>query len=142
MNKSEKGNNLQTRFMVAILLLTICVSVVTSIIVKTLIPAPPARTPTPGSTILPTVTLTLTGTSAPTPIATSWANALTPMPIDMPQIERNLLQNSGFEDGLSSWTYSDELNRDKFAGIRVFETAGVNGKAFCSRRYEVNKDSL
>jgi hypothetical protein len=59
------------------------------------------------------------------------------MKIEMPRIESNLLQNSGFENGLSEWTFSDNE-----AGINVFETVGVNGQAFCSRRYTSRQEFL
>jgi hypothetical protein len=121
--------------------LSICISIVTSsVVVKTLVPTLPTFTATPTSGILPTATLTLTQTpvvETPTRSPASLPDALTPMKIEMPKIESNLLQNSGFEDDLSGWTYSDRV-----AGISVFETAGINGKAFCSRRYTANKELL
>jgi hypothetical protein len=140
MKESENRNNSQVKFIASIVMLSICISVVTSsIIIKTLVPVSEAPTSTPFSTIQPTFTLTLTQTSiTQTPTQSpSYSKALTPMQIQMPRIESNLLNNSGFEDGLSGWTVSDNV-----AGINVFETTGVNGKAFCSRRYTGNQDFL
>jgi len=137
MRDSENGNKLQAKLIASIVVISVCISIVTSsIVVKTLVPVSATPTSALTSTIQPTFALTFTQTPvAQTP--TSYANALTPMQIQMPRIESNLLQNSGFENGLTGWTYSDNV-----AGINVFETDGVNGKAFCSRRYIGSKDFL
>lgn len=141
MKETENANNSQVKLVAIIVVLTVCISIATSsIVVKTLVPILPTPTSTPISTALPTVTLTLTQlpiTPTPTRQLADLPDALTPMKIEMPKIESNLLQNSGFEDGLLGWTYSDNV-----AGINIFETVGVNGKAFCSRRYTDRKDFL
>lgn len=140
MKESETRNNSQVKFIAGIVLLTVCISIITSsIVVKTFVPTYSTSTSTPIPIILSTVTLTTTQTPiVQTPSRTpDLHNALTPVQLEMPRIQSNLLQNSGFENGLSGWTYSDNV-----AGINIFETAGVNGKAFCSRRYVYKKDLL
>ncbi len=140
MKESESRNNSQVKLIAIIVVLTVCISVATSsIVVKTLVPMP-IPTSTPSSVIRPTFTLTLTQipiVQTPTRLPYDLPDALTPMQIQMPQIESNLLQNSGFEDGLTGWSYSDNIAR-----INVFETAGVNGRAFCSRRLTDREDFL
>ncbi len=137
MKESENRNYSKAKLFAIIVAISVFVSVITSsVVVKILVPVSTTPTSTLTSTIQPSITLTF----AQTPIAqtpTSYANALTPMQIQMPRIESNLLQNSGFENGLSGWMYSDNVG-----GINVFETDGVNGKAFCSRRYIGSKDFL
>ena len=137
----KNRSNSQVKLIASIAVLSVCISIVTSsIVVKTLVPSLPLFTPTSTSVVLPTATLTVTHTpvvETPTRLPASLPNALTPMKIELPKIESNLLQNSGFEEGLTGWTYSDRV-----AAISVFETAGVNGKAFCSRRYTVNEEFL
>lgn len=95
-------------------------------------------TATPTATASPIATLTPAQTATPALQASSSPSTmLTPMHIDVPAIERNLVQNSGFEDGLAGWTYSDRV-----FGINVFETAGLEGRAFCSRRIPLDKSTF
>jgi hypothetical protein len=90
------------------------------------------------TTVRPIFTLTPTQTPIVSLSSESaYFKGLNPMQIQMPSIESNLLRNSGFENGLSDWEYSDNI-----ATIDIFETDGVNGKAFCSHKYPAQKDSL
>jgi hypothetical protein len=126
MEESDKHNDSKIKFRyVAIAIVFIgCVSVITSYItVKTLVPALPKFTPTPFEiiktntpTISPTSTLYIFPTVTQTPLPTT---------------EPNLLQNGDFENGLAGWTYTDNSKE----GITIFETIGVTGKSYCSRRY-------
>ncbi len=105
---------------VVIILFLGLISVITSYItVQTVVPT--LSTPVSTLATLPSVK------SSPSvfPFATKSA-----VQLQTQQIETNLLQNSGFENDLSGWIYSDNV-----AGLYVFETIGVNGKAFCSRQY-------
>jgi hypothetical protein len=109
------------------------ISIVTSFItVKTLASASSALTPTsttspatqppPTLYVLPSVTLDPSQTQE-----SEFKESLREN--NGIEIGTNLLQNSGFENGLSGWTYTDSPE-----GITIFETDGINGKAFCSRR--------
>jgi hypothetical protein len=141
MKETENANNSRIKLIAVIIVLTVCISIVTSsIVVKTLVPILPTPTFSPISITQPTVTLTLTQppvTPTITRVPVDIPHPTTPMQIQMPRIETNLLQNSGFENGLSGWVYTDNAS-----GIYVFETTGVNGKAFCSHRYTDRKDFL
>jgi hypothetical protein len=123
--ESENRGNLPLKLIASILVLTIGVSIVTSsIVVKTLAPTLPA------STSIPVYT---TPSHTPTSLTTIQAQPsviATPTQLQLPEIQRNLLKNSGFEDGLSNWVYLE-----KQAGFFTYKIEGVNGKAFCSRRY-------
>jgi hypothetical protein len=131
--ESENRSNSQLRLIASILVLTIGVSIVTSsIVVKMLGPTLARSTPalvyTAASyppTSLPTIQPQPSATLSVLPSAT--AVLVKPQ---LPKIEKNLLTNGGFEDGLSNWVYLE-----KQAGFFTYEIEGVNGKAFCSRRY-------
>ena len=141
MKELENKNYSKAKLFVIIIVISVFVSIImSSVVVKTLVPSSPTFSPTSTYNIQSTITLITTQppvTETPTRLPASLPDALTPMKIEMPKIESNLLQNSGFENGLSGWTFSDNV-----AGINVFETVGVNGKAFCSRRYTNRKDFL
>jgi hypothetical protein len=131
--ETENRSNSQIKLIASIFVLTIGVSIVTSlIVVKTLAPTLVRSTPAPvyatanhTPTSLPTLQPQSSATLALLPPAT----AVLVQP-QLPKIESNLLKNSGFEEGLSNWVYLD-----KQAGFFTYEIKGVNGKAFCSRRY-------
>jgi hypothetical protein len=135
-SKEGSGNRINSwvKVIAGMLALGICVIVVVAVaLFRKLAEAVPPPNSLSVAVVLPTVTWTPSPTPVPptsTQLSASLPNAATPMYIDMPRIERNLLQNGGFEDGLSSWTYSNAV-----AGIHVFETSGVDGKAYCSHRY-------
>jgi len=133
MRESDNGSKIKLKYIVVAIIFIGFVSVTTSYFtVKTLAPTPPTFTSTP-------VYVMATNTPMPLPVTQTQPSptlytlpSITPPPtqLQMPEIETNLLKNSGFENGLSGWTYSDNL-----AGLYVYETAGVNGKGFCSRQY-------
>jgi hypothetical protein len=132
MRETDKSNDSRKKlkYIVAIMFIGF-ISVTSSYFtVKTLVPTPPAFTSTSSY---------ITATNIPTFLPVSQAQpsrtlnmlpSITPTQSQMPDIETNLLKNSGFESGLSGWTYLDNL-----AGPYVYEIPGVNGKGFCSRQY-------
>jgi hypothetical protein len=135
MKEAENQNNLRIglKHIAAAILLIGCLSVITSYItVKTFISALPTATPMPTSTptIQPSPTLYVlpSVTSSPTLVQRSEFEESLRKNVGF-EIETNLLQNSSFENGLSGWTYINDPD-----GITIFETEGLNGKAFCSRR--------
>ena len=133
MRESDKqnGSKIKLKYIVVAIIFIGFVSVTTSYFtVKTLVPTLPTFTSTP-------VYVMATNTPKPLPVTQTQPSptlytlpSITPTQLQMPEIETNLLKNSGFENGLSGWTYSDNL-----AGLYVYEIAGVNGKGFCSRQY-------
>jgi hypothetical protein len=134
MNESGNQSNSKIKLnhiFVAIIIVG-CINVIASFItVKSLSPTLPNVTSTPiyvtasnPPTALPTIQLQPSVTLFVIPTAT-------PILVrQLPEIEDNLLKNSGFDDGLSNWVYLENQ-----AGFSVFEVKGVNGKGFCSRRY-------
>lgn len=141
MKETVNANKSQLKLIAVFAILSVCLSIATSfIVVKTLVPILPIPTLSSVSIAPPTVTLTLTQppvTPTITRVPVDIPHPTTPMQIQMPRIETNLLQNNGFENGLSGWKYTDNTS-----GIHVFETTGINGKAFCSRRYIDRRDFL
>jgi len=134
MNESENQGNSKIKLnhiFIAIIIVG-CINVIASVItVKSLTPTlsntastpiyvMASNTPTPLPIIQPQPSATLFVVPPATPILVR----------QMPEIESNLLQNNGFEDGLSHWVYLE-----KQSGFFTFEVKGVNGKGFCSRRY-------
>jgi hypothetical protein len=129
-NRNGKKDS-QIRLVAIVITLSVFVSAITSsIVVKTIVPNLIVSTPVPVLTIATTTFTQSPVTPTPTQTIDPSLFPLAPMRLEMPEIETNLLQNNGFENGLSGWTYSDNL-----AGISVYEIAGVNGKGFCSRQY-------
>jgi hypothetical protein len=131
--ESERRSTSQLKLIASIVMLSICISIVTStVVVKTLVPTLPMFTSTP-IYLVASNTLMPSAVNHTLPSATLYALpsvTLSPTPRKMPEVETNLLQNSGFENGLSGWRYSNNLAR-----LNVYETVGVNGKGFCSRQY-------
>ncbi len=110
----ESRNNSQVKLIATLVVLSIVVSAVTSfIVVKALVPNVPMSTSFQGDS-----------PAVQPPIISDTAQ------LRVPEIEANLLQNNGFENGLSGWEFTNNQ-----AGITVFETTGINGKAYCSRRF-------
>ena len=141
MKESDNQNNSKTRlkYIVIALIFISGVSVITSYVtVKTLTPS--ISTSTTAPIILPTIqsspTLYVLLSDTPSPEKTQKSEFEEPLQKnDGFEVETNLLQNSGFENGPSiGWT----------AGINIFETTGVNGKGFCSRReiHEWDKENI
>lgn len=126
----QNGSKTKLKYIVIAIMLIVFFSVTTSYFtVKTVIPTPPTVISTPAY-VMTTNTpkpLYVAQTEPPSALYTS---SITPTQLQMPEIETNLLKNSGFENGLLGWTYSNNL-----AGLYVYEIAGVNGKGFCSRQY-------
>lgn len=131
--ESESKSNSRLKLIVSLFVLTVGVSIVTSsIVVKMLAPT---------LAVSPSTTIYTSASHTPTSLPTIQAQPSATLSIlpsvtatltqrRLPEIQSNLLQNSGFEDGLSHWVYLE-----KQTGFFTYEIEGVNGKAFCSRRY-------
>jgi len=121
MKETQIGNYSQAKFISSVIVISVFVSVISSfVVVNTLVPIPPTVTSIP--TILPTV--------QPSPTVYVLPSVTTnATPFQLQIIETNLLQNGEFENGLTEWMYTNNE-----AGITVFETTGMNGKGYCSRR--------
>jgi hypothetical protein len=135
MKEAENKVNLNIRFryVFGAIILIVCITVITSYVtVKTLGPTLSTSTPTPITlpTIQPLSTFYVLPSATFNPKQTQRSEFEEPLRKNMGfEIETNLLQNSSFENDLAGWTYMNDPE-----GIAIFETNGVNGKAFCSRR--------
>lgn len=133
----QNGSKIKFKYLVIAIIFIGCFSVITSYITaKTLIPVLPEFTSTPMDviktntpTILPTSNLYISPVATETPTQLQIPSVESKIPI----IESNLLQNGGFENGLTGWTYLE-----KQMGLSVYEITGINGKGFCSNQYVQN----
>ena len=138
MDKPENRRNSKIKLyrIISVIALITCSFVITSFFtVKNFSPTLPNTTSTPVYVLAsntPKLPISIQAELSATSFAIP-SPAITPAQLKITQIETNLLQNSGFENGLSGWIHSDNSG-----GVSIYETAGVNGKGFCSRRYLPN----